>query len=226
MKKRIMPYFIVAVTFLAMCTFGTVLARSFWYAPSDEASEESLAPFILPALALDATINENESEETTEEKVQAMAQGEPPTPSEAPLRLIIPTLEINAKVQKVGITKKGNMATPNNFTDVGWYKYGAAPGNQGSVVMAGHVDNGIALPGVFKHLGDLKEGDDIFVDIGEGIKIHYVVRSFSTYDYNAKVDEVFNENDAKYLKLITCTGEWMPNFRTHDKRLVVTAVEV
>ena len=143
-----------------------------------------------------------------------------------PARLSIPSIGVDAKVQHVGINKKGNMATPTNFTDVGWYRYGTLPGRQGSAVIAGHVDNGFAMPGVFKNLNDVKKGDDIYLEAANGDMLHYVVTGFSTYDYDAEAKEVFGQNDDRYLKLITCTGEWMPQHRTHDKRLVVTALQI
>jgi LPXTG-site transpeptidase (sortase) family protein len=141
-----------------------------------------------------------------------------------PTRLIIPSLEVDAKVQQVGITKKGNMATPNNFTDVGWYKYGAIPGNKGSAVIAGHVDNGIALPGVFKNLKNIKIGDEILVESETGT-IKFLVTKLDIYDFDAKVDSIFNQKDDYLLRLITCTGTWVPQYKTHDKRLVVTATK-
>ena len=32
------------------------------------------------------------------------------------------------------------------------------------------------------------------------------------------------EKDRKLLRLITCTGNWLKQLRTHDKRLVVSAI--
>ena len=142
-----------------------------------------------------------------------------------PTHLIIPALSIDAKIQKVGITRNGKMATPNNFTDVGWYKYGPAPGALGSAVIAGHVDDGLAWPAVFADLDKLKEGDDVYVQMDSG-SVHYKVTDFSVYDYDADASAVFEENRAHYLRLITCTGTWLPAYRTHNERLVVTAVEV
>ena len=54
-----------------------------------------------------------------------------------PARLQIPKLGIDAEVQHVGVTKTGNMAAPNNFTDVSWHKFGTIPGHTGSADMAG-----------------------------------------------------------------------------------------
>lgn len=59
----------------------------------------------------------------------------------------------------------------------------------------------------------------------EGVKTRFIVTKISEYPFDAKVSEVFNQNDNSYLKLITCTGTWMPVLRTHDKRLVITAIK-
>ena len=205
MKHKKTSYIVLASTLTAVSVFGTVLVHAFWYDGEAEAKV-----FAIP-----------------NNKLQASAVVVPEvSPFGNPLRLVIPTLDIDAKIQNVGINKKGNMTVPNNYTDVGWYKYGAAPGMMGSAVMAGHVSNGAALPGVFKHLEDLSEGDDIYVEMENGEKVRYVVSGFETYGFDEKPESVFAENDARYLKLITCTGKWMPSHKTHDKRLVVTAVQI
>jgi len=142
-----------------------------------------------------------------------------------PKRLRIPGINLNAKVQYVGITKNGNMATPNNFTDVGWFKYGTIPGDQGSAVLAGHVDNGLAFPAVFAHLRELEIGDSVYVDTNGGHTIHFIVTDLRTYPYNARTEEIFSANGAKLLRLITCAGNWIETYKTHDQRLVVTALE-
>src|SRR3989344_1071244 len=59
--------------------------------------------------------------------------------SSLPVRLQIPKLSIDADVQRVGIGKKGNMAVPTNYSDVGWYRYGTVPGQLGSAVVDGHI---------------------------------------------------------------------------------------
>ena len=215
MKNKKIPYFIIAITLLALAVFSAVLIRSFWYAPNDEVKISSLL-----SGSTESVSAQNEKTATPEAKEDFAP------PSEDPLRLTVPALEIDAKIQKVGITQKGNMAAPRNFSDVGWYKYGTVPGEVGSAVLAGHVDNGLALPWVFSRLSDLKEGDDIYVSMADGRSIHYIVVSLATYDYNAKVPEVFGENDGNYLKLVTCTGVWMASAKTHDKRLVVKAVQI
>lgn len=142
-----------------------------------------------------------------------------------PSRLIIQKLKLDAKVQHVGIGKKGGMGIPTNFTDVGWYKYGTLPGAKGSAVMDGHVDNGLSLPGVFKQLSSLQEGDDVYVLMQNGNSLRFVVERKDYYDYadQSALNIIFNQDDSSWLRLITCVGDWVPKDRTYDQRLVVTA---
>jgi LPXTG-site transpeptidase (sortase) family protein len=145
-------------------------------------------------------------------------------PTEKPVHLRIPILGVDAKVQHVGINDKGNMATPSNFEDVGWYKHGVVPGGRGSAVMAGHVDNGLGLPGVFTRLSELNPGDDIYVESEDGSIQHFVVESKRTYPYaDAPVEVIFNQNGSTRLNLITCEGRWVDEDKTYDERLVVFA---
>ncbi len=155
-----------------------------------------------------------------EKNVSASVSGE------HPISLSIPKISVDTKIQEVGITQKGNMATPNNFMDVGWYKFGTVPGDIGSAVIAGHVNNELGLSAVFSKLGELKEGDDIYVTMEKDKQLHFKVTKSKTYDFDASGEEVFSEDDAKLLKLVTCTGSWIEKFKTHDERLVVSAILV
>ena len=139
-----------------------------------------------------------------------------------PSTLIIPSLNIETDVQSLGVTKSGNMAAPNNFTDVSWYKFGTVPGQIGSAVMAGHEDNAVSLDGVFKHLGELKIGDDVYTVDENGKKLHFKVVDKQIYPYdNSPVEKIFATKDKARLNLITCAGDWVPSAKTNDKRLVV-----
>jgi len=142
--------------------------------------------------------------------------------SSLPMRLIIPSLSINASVQHVGVNLLGNMKAPNNFTDVAWYEYGTVPGDQGSAVIAGHVDNGLALDGVFKHLANLQIGNDVYIQTVDGTKLHFVVSDIEIYPYqDVPTDVLFGQKDAARLNLITCEGTWVGGRDTYDHRLVI-----
>ncbi len=144
--------------------------------------------------------------------------------SSPPIRLLIPTLNIDSEIQRVGRTAKGNMGVPNNYTDVGWYREGPAPGDLGSAVMDGHVDNGLSLPGVFKQLNTIKTGDEIIVVAEDGSSNTFIVTELQLYPYKeAPVNLIFNRMDKKRLNLITCEGTWVAGEKTYEKRLVVFA---
>ncbi|HZS42666.1 MAG TPA: class F sortase [Candidatus Paceibacterota bacterium] len=178
---------------LGLVVIGYVLTRALFYAPDSEIN--------LPSSVASS----------------------PDVPAEHPKELQIPSINVDAKVQEVGITKAGNMGVPNNYTDVGWYKYGTLPGQDGSAVIAGHVDNGLSLPGVFKNLNQVQKGDSVYVISQDGTKLRFVVTDISVYGYKDDTYDVFNRAGASWLRLITCTGEWLPAAKTDDHRLVVTA---
>ena len=144
-------------------------------------------------------------------------------PKVSPMRLQIPSLGIDAKVQSVGVNAKGNMGVPTNFTDVAWYKLGTVPGKPGAAVIDGHVDNGLALAGVFKHLSEIKVGADLYVVGKDGSKLHFIVSDIQTYPYNnAPARDIFTSTDGDaHLNLVTCTGAWVPGDKTYNQRLVV-----
>lgn len=201
MKKKTAAIYI---TLLALIIFTFILYRAAFYAPNDEIP--------MPA-------------ESTEGRSLAASEVSKDLDS-YPYVLSIPEIGVKAKIVEVGITAKGNMASPRGFRDVGWYKYGTVPGEIGSAVIAGHVDNGLALPAVFSNLKDLKKGDDIYIKTGGDKNLHFIVTGSEVYDFNERVPEIFKEDDEKILRLITCTGSWIKEYRTHDKRLVVSSILV
>lgn len=115
------------------------------------------------------------------------------------------------------------MGTPSNFTDVAWYKYGPVPGALGSAVIDGHVDNGLALAGVFKHLVDIKIGDRVTTVTRDGSQLQFAVVAIETYPYqDTPSSTIFaTATDTARLNLITCEGTWVPGGKTYDHRLVV-----
>ncbi len=189
------------ITLLSAIVFVGTLYRAVFYIPTDEIALPQEEQTIPPEIIVDKN-----------------------DPDSFPTRLVIPKISVDANVQNVGVTFKGNMGTPNNYTDVGWYKYGPLPGEMGSAVLAGHVNNGLALAGVFYDLNKVAVGDDIYITTEGGENLHFIVREMNTYAFNDKNNDVFTEDDGKLLKLITCAGTWVSQLRTHNERLVVTAV--
>ncbi len=195
MKRKSAIFLSAAVTVAAIFVFVFTLVNATLYAPDTEVAA--------PALVAEAV-------------------GAKVPPERHPSRLSIPALKINASVQSVGVNAKGNMAAPSNFTDVAWYKYGFVPGQQGNAVVAGHVDNGLGLSGVFKRLKDLKVGDDVYIERKDGAKLHFVVVEVKSYPYKeVPLEKLFGNSNKAMLNLISCEGAWIKTDKTYDKRLVV-----
>jgi LPXTG-site transpeptidase (sortase) family protein len=148
-------------------------------------------------------------------------------PEKGPALLSIPAIKLEAPIAHTGITSRGTMAVPVSYSQVGWYRYGTAPGQQGSAVMAGHVDNGAGLSAVFADLEALKRGDEIIVETAEGERIRFAVEGVRQYPYQeVPEEEIFGRADEARLNLITCAGEWLAEKETYSERLVVYAVRV
>lgn len=147
--------------------------------------------------------------------------------SSTPARLAIPSIGVDASVVDVGIGRTGNMAVPLSYSEAGWYRYGPVPGEKGSAVLDGHVDNGFGLSAVFKRLGELKAGDDLYVYTKGGALLHFMVSRVESYllaDVPAR--DIFTRADGAYLNLITCAGAWDGKRLSYDRRIVVYAVYV
>ena len=148
-----------------------------------------------------------------------------------PRYLSIPKLNIkNARVLEVGLSPEGQMLTPYNIFDVGWYNGSAKPGTKGTSIIDGH-NGGPHVYGVFKNLPDLTYGDKITIEMGDG-----TIYNYQTVD---NVTVPLSEADAKMLyaaqspvsgkesiTLITCTGEWSQVQQTYLSRQFARAVKV
>jgi LPXTG-site transpeptidase (sortase) family protein len=139
-----------------------------------------------------------------------------------PVKLEIPSIGVSAAIQRVGISKHGTMAVPTNYTDVGWYRYGPFPGERGSAVMAGHLDNGFGLSAVFEHLANLNVGDDVYVLDAKNTRLHFKVTKTAAFDpATDSTQEIFTKNSPPRLNIITCEGTWNAEKKMYSNRLVV-----
>lgn len=139
-----------------------------------------------------------------------------------PIRLKIPSIEVDAVVSYVGLTSDGAMDVPKGPLDVAWYNLGPRPGEVGSAVIDGHSGWKNGIHAVFDDLYKLQKGDKIYVEDEKGIMTTFMVREFQSYDPSANALDVFSSNDGKaHLNLITCGGVWNEFSRSHSKRLVV-----
>lgn len=141
-----------------------------------------------------------------------------------PVRLLIPSIGVNAHVEQVGKKADGTMGTPSTFGDVAWYAAGSAPGQSGNAVIDGHVDNALTTAGVFMHLSQIALGDTITVVNASGTPMSFTVNNIEEIPADsAPAASIFATTGPAQLVLITCDGTWVPNAKSFDKRLVVFA---
>lgn len=141
-----------------------------------------------------------------------------------PVQLHIPAIGVRAQVERVGKKADGTMATPSSFDAVAWYALGSKPGEAGSAVFAGHVNNARTSSGVFEHLSDVRIGDKVMVSDASGRTYTYMVYDIEEYPTgSAPLGTVFATSGPSRVVLITCQGDWVAADHSFDKRLVVYA---
>jgi sortase A len=143
----------------------------------------------------------------------------------SPVRLIIPTIRVDAAIEKKGLAPDGTLSVPTGPFTVAWYQYGPRPGDAGSAVISGHYGPWrTGAHSVFDNLNQLKAGDIIEVKDDKGNQLSFKVRQTKVYSKNAPASEIsaiFNQNHGAHLNLITCSGTWLAGQKTYTDRFVV-----
>ncbi|MFF2727863.1 class F sortase [Streptomyces sp. NPDC058008] len=123
-------------------------------------------------------------------------------------RIRIPSIEVDAPVVDVDLDPAGWIEAPpaQDPNLAGWYQNGIAPGQRGTSVMVGHVDN-LAGPAVFYGLGSLGKGQQIEVERFDGRVVVfevYGVEVFAKDDFPGA--RVYGDTGDAELRVITCGG--------------------
>ncbi len=144
-----------------------------------------------------------------------------------PLSVTIPSVQLRARVQPVGVTPDDQMQLPADPAVMGWYRFGAAPSapTGGSVVLAGHLDSTRFGLGPLVRLRDVELGSTVTVVTSRGARREYVVRRIQRFDQQRLPAEVFARDGRELLRLITCGGAYDAE-TGYEQNLVVTAVPV
>ncbi|MCX4966233.1 class F sortase [Streptomyces sp. NBC_00654] len=123
-------------------------------------------------------------------------------------RVQIPSIDVDAPVIDVNLDANGWIAAPppEDPNLAGWYQNGIAPGQRGTAVVVGHVDNKSG-PAVFYGLGSLAKGKQVEVtryDGRIGVFEVYGVEVFSKNDFPGA--RVYGDTGHAELRVITCGG--------------------
>ena len=171
------------------------------------------------------------SERAAAQNVESNLIEEQPTEAEVEDYLTIEKLGINrARVLPVGVNVLGELATPDNVYDVGWYDSSGKPGQGKTMLIDGH-NGGPHVFGEFKNLPDLADGDIIEVERGDGKVFKYRVqesRTVALADADAYMAVAMQspEEGRESITLISCTGEWSDQRQTYLSRQFVRGVLV
>ncbi|MFE7892260.1 class F sortase [Streptomyces sp. NPDC004822] len=133
------------------------------------------------------------------------ARALPPSP---PDRIRIPAIRVDAPLTGLGLTSSGSLdVPPAGRPDLaGWYESGTTPGETGTAIVAGHVDNADG-PAVFYRLGAVRKGGTIEVDRRDGGTAVFTVDAVEVYDAKNFPDEkVYGPAARPELRVITCGG--------------------
>ncbi|MFC8536532.1 class F sortase [Streptomyces sp. NPDC057249] len=154
----------------------------------------------------------------------AAGQAVKPLPFAPVARVAIPSIQVDAPVIDVNLDPDGWIETPppEDPNLAGWYQNGIAPGQTGTSVIVGHVDNK-AGPAVFYGLGSLTKGDRIEVDRSDdrvAVFEVYGVEVFAKNDFPGA--RVYGDTGQPELRVITCGGGYT-KANGYDGNVVVFA---
>jgi Sortase domain len=157
-----------------------------------------------------------------------IAKQAPAAGQNAPARVSIQSLGINAPVTPAGIdVAKGELAAHPNVRRTSWWRDGAAPGDRvGTVLIAGHVDSATQGPGAFFRLKDAIVGDRITVTSRGGARRTYRVVSVRTMPKAQLPPDVYSTRGRPRLALVTCGGPFLESIGHYRDNVVVIAVPV
>ncbi|MCS0604814.1 class F sortase [Streptomyces sp. LP11] len=146
-------------------------------------------------------------------------------PRSEPTRLRIPKIGVDAPFTELSLAATGQLEPPPaaDTNLVGWYSKGAAPGERGTSIIAGHVDTTTSAA-VFVNLDQLEAGDRFSVERADGREAEFVVDEkeyFPKDDFPSK--RVYADTDRPEVRLITCAGDYDHAVRDYTENLVVFA---
>ncbi|MHB1769921.1 MAG: class F sortase [Minisyncoccota bacterium] len=143
-----------------------------------------------------------------------------------PIRLLIPSINIDAVIKPTGVLPDGAMGVPKGPTTVAWFDLGKRPGENGTAVIDGHSGWKDNIPAVFDNLYTLRTGDTIYVVNDTGATTTFVVRAVRIFRKNENAADVFHSTSGgAHLNLITCEGVWSKTQQSYSNRLIVFAVK-
>ncbi|MEV0443272.1 class F sortase [Streptomyces spectabilis] len=143
------------------------------------------------------------------DRAPAEADGAPaPLAFSAADRVRVKAIRVDAPVMAVGLDAEGwvDAPPPDDPNLAGWFTGAVSPGEKGTSVLVGHVDNQQG-PAVFYGLGSLKKGNRVEVRRQDGrtaVFEIYGIEVFAKNDFPGH--RVYGDTGVPELRVITCGG--------------------
>ncbi|WP_113703053.1 class F sortase [Nonomuraea lactucae] len=131
--------------------------------------------------------------------------GAGPLQKVVPESIDIPSIDLEAPLMKLGLSKDGEVELPpyEKPKVAGWFTGSAVPGDKGASVIVGHVDTKTA-PAVFYKLRQVRKGEIVKVGRSDGKVARYKVVSVEqVHKDRFPLRRVYVDDG---LKLVTCGG--------------------
>ncbi len=144
-------------------------------------------------------------------------------PTSQPVVLEIPAIDVQSPLLTLGKNMDGTIAvpSPDDADKAAWYEYSPTPGQQGSSVIVGHVDNVEGGAGVFFRLGDLKPNDEVKVRRADGKTAVFKVDAVNVYAKdNFPTEKIYGDTEFSALNLITCGGTFNGETGEYESNIV------
>jgi hypothetical protein len=144
---------------------------------------------------------------------------------ESPNWITVDDIELWGPVTSVGLEENGELEVPGE-AEIGWYRYGSAPGLPGATVLAAHVTWNRTIGPFFK-LGELEPGARIEVGLRNGtVRTYQVIERVMYPKDELPRQRIWTTTGDETLVLITCGGSYNSNIRRYRDNIVVYAVPV
>lgn len=150
----------------------------------------------------------------------------PYLPASKPKKIVIPAIDVHAKVETLGKKNDGSIEVPPFAPDspAGWYTKSPTPGQLGPSVILGHVDSKKYGPAVFYKLGALTKGDRVRVKRADGSVAQFRVnRVVESPKDKFPTTAVYGSIDHAGLRLITCGGQFNPHRGHYEDNIIAYA---
>lgn len=147
-----------------------------------------------------------------------------------PRYIRIPSIGVDTtRVLETGLTEDGAVETPEGIYDTSWYNGSASITDAiGAMFIVGHYV-GPNEAGVFFHLEDIKAGNIIEIEQGDGTLSHFRVIDKEEFPVdNVDMVKALKPVNSKKLglNLMTCSGTWSVGEQQYDHRTLVRAEKI